>query len=344
MKYHETHFQDYLKQKSKYNIHDASNVSLCSGTENPISSFINHTIIYGPCGSGKYSESLQLIQKYSKTQLKTEKRMEYQTEKGTFFYKMSDIHFEIDIDLLGCNAKQNLTDIFIQITEIVISRPNRKGIILCKNFNKIHIEVINLFYNFLYYDKTCNMQEIELKFVILTNTVSFIPYNILNICDIKCLYKPSSDDYSKLLEVNANNREHSDISDYDFTNLKELYYYNKIPENSCDNFDTITHNIIDFIIKCDSKTDLCEFREILYDILTYNIDIEECYYNVLYHFIENELISEKNTLQVIQNINNNIKYYNNNYRPIYHIERLFYNILVNYHNGNKKSTRSVRTP
>ena len=138
MKYHETHFQDYLNQKSKYNIHDMNNSNLCSGTQTDTRNFINHTIIYGPCGSGKYSESLQLIQKYSKTQLKTEKKMEYQTEKGTFLYKMSDIHFEIDIDLLGCNAKQNLTDIFIQITEIVILRPNRKGIILCKNFNKIN--------------------------------------------------------------------------------------------------------------------------------------------------------------------------------------------------------------
>ena len=166
----------------------------------------------------------------------------------------------------------------------------------------------------------------------------------MNICDIKCLYKPSSEDYSNLLEVNASNTDHSDISNYDFTNLKELYYYNKIPDNSRDNFDTITHNIINFIIQCDSKTDLCEFREILYDILTYNIDIEECYYGVLCHFIENNLISQKNMIEFIQNINNNIKYYNNNYRPIYHIERLFYNILVNYHNGNKKGARGARTP
>jgi len=344
MKYHETHFQDYLKQKSKYNIHDMNNSNLCSGTHPETSNFINHTIIYGPCGSGKYSESLQIIQKYSKTQLKIEKKMEYQTEKGFFFFKMSDIHFEIDIDLLGCNAKQNLTDIFIQITEIVILRPNRKGIILCKNFNKIHIEVINLFYNFLYYEKTCNIQDIELKFVILTNTVSFIPYNILNICDMISLNKPNSQDYSKLLEVNAGIVEYSDISEYNFTNLKELYYYKNMPNNNRDNFDTIKCNIIEFITQCNSKRDLCEFREILYDILTYNIDIEECYYSVLCHFIENKLIIQKNMIPIIQNINNNIKYYNNNYRPIYHIERLFYNILINYHNGNKKGTRSSRTP
>lgn len=335
MKYHETHFQDYLNKKNQYNIHD------------PIildnSKFINHTIIYGPNGSGKYSESLNLIQHYSKTQLKTEKKIEYQTEKGVFFYKMSDIHFEIDIDLLGCNAKQNLTDIFIQITEIIMLRPKRQGIILCKNFNKIHIEVINLFYNFLYYDKTCNIQDIELKFVILTNTISFIPYNILNICDIISLSKPSNNEYSKLLEVNTENINQTDVCDYDFTNLKELYYYNNLSNNN-DNFDTITNNIINFITNCNSKTDVCEFREILYDILTYNIDIEECYYTVLCHFIENTLISNKNIIEILQNLNNNIKYYNNNYRPIYHIERLFYNILINYHNGNKKSIRSSGTP
>ena len=261
MKYHETQFQDYLKQKNKFNIHSENNLIQGSGTNK--NKFINHTIIYGPRGSGKYSESLSLIQKYSNTQLKTEKKMEYQTEKGIFFYKISDIHFEIDIDLLGCNAKHNLTDIFIQITEIIVLRPNRKGIILCKNFDKIHIEVINLFYNFLYYEQTCNIQDVELKFVLLTNTVSFIPYNILNICDIICLHKPSSIDYSKILEVNTENIDYSDIQKYDFTNLKELYYYKEIPDNNKDNFDTITQDIINFILNFNSKTDICEFREIL---------------------------------------------------------------------------------
>tara|TARA_B110000285_G_C15095256_1_gene601582 strand:+ start:173 stop:1180 length:1008 start_codon:yes stop_codon:yes gene_type:complete len=335
MKYHETHFQDYLKQKEKYNVHEPINTS--------IGPFINHTIIYGPCGSGKYSESLQLIQNYSKTNLKMEKKMEYQTEKGTFFYKISDIHFEIDIDLLGCNAKQNLTDIFIQITEIVVLRPERKGIILCKNFDKIHIEIVNLFYNFLYYEKTCNIPNIELKFVILTNTISFLPYNILNICDIICLHKPNSMEYTKLLEVNTENTDRSDISDYEFTNLKELYYYKKTP-NHTDNFDTITTNIIQFILNCNNKTDLCEFREILYDILTYNIDIEECFYFVLCHFIENKYLNSNRVSHIIQLLNNNMKYYNNNYRPIYHIERLFYSILINYHHEDKKGIRSIRTP
>jgi|SaaInlStandDraft_1057018.scaffolds.fasta_scaffold47877_1 hypothetical protein len=335
MKYHETHFQDYLKQKELYNVHEDRNVNN--------DSFISHTLIYGPSGSGKYSESLKLIQNYSKTNLKMEKKMEYQTEKGTFFYKISDIHFEIDIDLLGCNAKQNLTDIFIQITEIVVLRPDRKGIILCKNFDKIHIEIVNLFYNFLYYEKTCNISNIELKFVILTNTISFIPYNILHICDIICLDKPNTAEYTKLLEVNAKNTNATDISDYEFTNLKELYYYKK-QLNHNDNFDTISRNIIQFILDCDSKTDLCEFRECLYEILTYNIDIEECFYFVLCYFSENELLNDNCVSEIIQDLNNKIKYYNNNYRPIYHIERLFYSILIHYTNENKKSIRNIRTP
>jgi len=335
MKYHETHFQDYLKQKDKYNIHENNILSP--------NSFIPHTIIYGPNGSGKYSEALNIIRPYSKTQMKMEKKIEYQTEKGTFFYKISDIHFEIDIDLLGCNAKQNLTDIFVQITEIIVLRPNRKGIILCKNFDKIHIEVIDLFYNFLYYEHTCNIPDIEVKFVLLTNTISFIPYNILNISNVICLHKPNTDEYRELLKTNQNFKDHTDICDYDFTNMKELYYYKSITDTK-DNFDTITSNIIQFIIKCDSKTDLCEFREILYDILTYNIDLEECYYHVLYYFVEHNFIHTKHMNEIVQGLNTNIKYFNNNYRPIYHIERLFYNILIKYHNGIKKGVRNPGTP
>ena len=72
------------------------------------------------------------------------------SEKGDYTYKMSDIHFEIDMSLLGCNAKQLFNDIFIQIIEIIAVKPDKKTYtILCKAIRNTHIELLELFYNYI---------------------------------------------------------------------------------------------------------------------------------------------------------------------------------------------------
>jgi len=69
----------------------------------PLSQF-KPLILYGPAGVGKYTQMLQIIKAYSSSQLKVEKRLTINTST-TFYIKMSDIHYEVDMDLLVCNAK-----------------------------------------------------------------------------------------------------------------------------------------------------------------------------------------------------------------------------------------------
>ena len=62
-------------------------------------------------------------------------------KKKQYVFKISDIHFEVDMELLGCNAKVLWNEIYKAILDILSTRPSHSGIILCKNFHKIHNEV-----------------------------------------------------------------------------------------------------------------------------------------------------------------------------------------------------------
>ena len=73
MKYYESNFEEYTQSIEKYNIHPELEPIIQSLPEN-----INHfqnLIIYGPSGTGKYSQALQIIQKYSPSHLKYDKKL-----------------------------------------------------------------------------------------------------------------------------------------------------------------------------------------------------------------------------------------------------------------------------
>jgi hypothetical protein len=69
--------------------------------------------------------------------------------KDNYCYKISDVHFEIDMETLGCNARLLWTEIFSHIEDVVSSRQNKFGIILCKNFHTIHSELLENFYSYM---------------------------------------------------------------------------------------------------------------------------------------------------------------------------------------------------
>ena len=102
MKYLESSFIDYVKSVEKCNLHPelAKDLSLFPEKMEDLPNII----FYGPKGVGKYSQVLHLIKKYSPSKLKYERKMNIR-HKREHVFKISDIHFEIDMELLGCNAK-----------------------------------------------------------------------------------------------------------------------------------------------------------------------------------------------------------------------------------------------
>jgi hypothetical protein len=72
-----------------------------------------------------------------------------------------------------------------------------------------------------------------------------------------------------------------------------------------------------------------KFRDLLYDIFIYNLDITDCIWYILTNLIELKKIKKQNMSNILLKTYSFLKYYNNNYRPIYHLESyLFYLISI----------------
>ena len=126
MKYFETHFEDYINVKE----------TLHPKLEKIYNKFpkklfnLKNIIFYGPKGVGKYTQMLKSIKRYSPTELKYEKKISITYNKLPYFFKISDIHYEVDMSLLGCNSKLLWHEIYLQIIDIVSAKNDKVCIIV----------------------------------------------------------------------------------------------------------------------------------------------------------------------------------------------------------------------
>ncbi len=360
MKYYETQFEDYIQSLQHYNLHpelEQFNRKLPTHVSD-----MANLILYGPTGCGKYTQMLRIINAYSPSKLKYSKKMRIQTEKHAYTYRISDIHYEIDMAILGCNSKSLWHELFFQIVDIVSMRPDKRGIIVCKNFHGIHTELLDVFYSYMQQTKV-NVN-IHIKFILLTEHVGFIPNNILNFCMVVPISRPSREQYERMIENNCDvpnvpnvhtqftkklefTRTHSsskqsksvsilrELEMDSIMNAKELHAFSliKSPEEiPSDIFNLICDNLILEMEKYElGKIEFTEFRYQLYDILVYNLDVSECLWYILYYFVQNGKLST-NMSEILERTFVFLKYFNNNYRPIYHLESMFFYLLLQIHN------------
>jgi len=330
MKFYETHFEDYIKAVNHFNIHSDIEYNITNITE------FNNLIMYGSPGIGKYSQTLHLLKRFSPSELKYEKKMKVKTDKHEYQYKMSDIHFEIDMSFLGCNSKILWHEIYFQIVDIISVNPNKIGIIVCKNFHKIHSELLDIFYSYIQHFNT-KITNIQVKFILLTEHVSFIPSNIINVCEIIKLKRPSKETYHKMIneKTNKSNKPNHMLSMLNtielenIINLKEIYSFSlvkKIDTLPEDIFNTVCDQIIKEIENYEDLN-FIQLRDVLYNILVYNLDMTECLWYILTYFINSKKLSQTNISDILNKSYITLKYYNNNYRPIYHLESIIYYII-----------------
>ncbi len=273
-----THFEDYVQSDRKqlfylpFGINDMTNV-----------------IFYGPSGSGKYTQMLKSIQHLSPSKLKYEKRVNVTFNKEIYLFKISDIHYEVDMALLGCNSKLLWHEVYQQIMDVVSSKTDKHGIIVCKNFHEIHSELLDNFYSYMQHNP---LLHVNVKFIILTNQISFIPDNILN----SCIVVPSY----------TNN---TIINDGIVLNHKII----------CDK---AIH-----IMSDPDKLDFVKLRDVLYDILIYNLDVHESIFYIINELNCRGKIKDMST--TMKQVYSFFQFYNNNYRPIYHLEKLALQLATN---------------
>ena len=99
MKFHETSFDDYLNEANNIDFHPELTTTIHTKIAKH-NSQMGNLILYGPSGTGKYTQALKIVKNYSPSELKYEKKIFLNSEKYNFAYKLSDIHYEIDIALL----------------------------------------------------------------------------------------------------------------------------------------------------------------------------------------------------------------------------------------------------
>uniref|UniRef100_A0A6C0IHJ7 Replication factor C C-terminal domain-containing protein n=1 Tax=viral metagenome TaxID=1070528 RepID=A0A6C0IHJ7_9ZZZZ len=314
MKFHETNFEEYLIPYNKVNLHPKLDKLYKSLPKN-IEKFKN-IIFYGPAGVGKYTQMLAVIHRYSPSQLKYEKKLSVTYNKNTYFFKISDIHYEIDLAILGCHSKLLWNDVYNQIVDIILVKKEKIGIIVCKNFQEIHIELLETFYSYM---QTMPSDTIRLKFILITEATSFIPDNIINCCTIINVPRPSRIQYNKCFD----NMVNAKIVLSEITNMKHLHSFIVKPIQP---YEVICSSIYSSLVKLDTFN-FNILREQLYDILIYNLNVDMCIWSLLERLINEHKITTADLPKVLMNLYDFFKHYNNNYRPIYHLERMAINLI-----------------
>ena len=274
-------FEDYILNLKNNNLHKEKE-KIYDKISSNINNINNNFIFYGHKNIGKYSQALYFISRYSKNNLKYKKKIQIDSGKFIYNINLSDVHYEIDFDVLSHTSKTLWFEIYDSIIKSIEINKEKKFLI-CKNFHKIPSEILEVFYYYL-------NDNPKLIFILLTTDICFLPKNIVDTCNI--------------------------IS---FTTNKRL---NEEVINKLNNRNSVINKTLLEIIKTKNLNNT-KLRETIYDIFIKQYSVYECVW-----FLVNEL---KITGETLDNIHKCCSLYNNNYRPIYHIERLILLFRKEYH-------------
>ena len=223
------------------------------------------------------------------------------------------------MSLLGCNSKLLWHEIYIQLVDIISTKQDKSGIIVCKYFNEIHSELLDNFYSYM----QNNTNSIDLKYILITEELSFLSDNILNCCNVINIQRPPKIQYNKCLT----NKLSLNFILQNITNIKNIH------SSTCllmEPHKIICDKIIDTMCKV-SDLKFLKFRDLLYDIFIYNLDITDCIWYINHTLITQKKIEEKHISNILIKTYTFFQFYNNNYRPIYHLEYYFFYLISLIH-------------
>ena len=293
-------------------------------------------------GSGTSSSSSP-----STTNPSTSSSSSSSNKKSEYSYRISDIHYEIDMSTLGCNPKTLWHEIFFQIVDIISVKPHKTGIIVCKNFHMIYNELLDIFHSYVRHP----FYNIKIRFILLTEQISFIPDSIVKNFLRISVRRPSKEQYMTLAKSQSRtifgqqngfritNGEKQQLSDNldiiqctSLINCKEMHILKQLQPNQLpmDVFNTVTDVILEKLLD-PRQIEIQTFRNDLYDLLIYNIEITDVLFYIITFLLEKKQIDAEKTHDILQHCFTFLKYYNNNYRPIYHLENMIFFILQKIH-------------
>lgn len=298
-------------------------------------------IFYGPSGVGKYSQMLYFLSKYTNNDLTYERKITIPIKNGYYVTKISDIHYEIDMSMLGCNSKSNMHYIYNHIIETVDinifpQHPTSKSkskykFIVCKEFHLIANDLLDIFYTYMTNIHNVNS---SIYFILLTENISFLPNSIYNACECIRYPRPTLTNYKKVFPKTKHLLTKYDV-DNNIYNTLYLKHENMFMQMKQNKF-SLCNDIVDFLLhghKTQTKINLFELREMFYKLVVYNLQLDSCIYYILKCIWKEttETITIEKEFLIVNSIIEFYKQYQNKYRSIYHLEKMFLNIFKILH-------------
>jgi len=319
MKFFESHYEDYLHAAANVNLHPKLNKVLSRFP--PDLRNLGNIIIYGPKGVGKYTQMLNAIRRYSASDLKYDKKISVIHNKTQYVFRISDIHYEVDMSLLGCNSKLLWHEIYNQLIDSMSAKSHKSGIIVCKHFQEIHSELLETFYSYM--QKNTSLS-VSIKFILITEAVSFIPDSILSCCQVINLGRPSRATYSKCIKRTLKKT----VALEHISNIKNLHMEDG--DTLMQPYKITCSKIVGMIMSVEDFK-FIKFRELLYDLFIYDMNVSECVWAIILELIAVKAFPINRFQDVLTHTYRFFKGYNNNYRPIYHVEKFLLTIACLIH-------------
>ena len=128
--------------------------------------------------------------------------------------------------------------------------------------------------------------------------------------------RPVKSSYKKCIGKNID----KSIKLNQIVNIKNLYTKNTQLMNPHRN---ITNKLI-YSMENYEDIDFIQFRDNIYNIFIYHLDITICLRDIITYFISKKKLDASNITDIYFEFYTFLKLYNNNYRPIYHLEKFMF--------------------
>jgi hypothetical protein len=200
----------------------------------------------------------------------------------------------------------------------------------------------------------------------MTEHLGFIPNNIIDTCRVISVGRPSKAAYMEMLVQQPKLRKYTKSGDTtieeefvqkisscrgrilaqdavdkteevlaaldvrNILNMKELNYFGKlsgVEQLPKEVFNVVCNAIIEQMLE-PAKLVHTSFRDAIYDIFIYNLDVVECVWYILEYLVRNGRLKPADTSDILTRMYGFLKYFNNNYRPIYHLESMFHYMII----------------
>ncbi len=261
-------------------------------------------VLHGPPGAGKYTQAIKIVARYSQNGLRGNRTLNVEHDRGRVPIAMSDVHFEVDMEFLGCQSRTLWPAIHECISDVVAARDIKRGIVLCKNFHSTHKELLDTFYYYL---------GGPLSYIFTTEHLSPIPRRIVDRCLVVSVPRPPR---SRVVKAGLPGG---------LTNLLQDPVH---CASQAERTKLLVDQAWDLAVVCAWR----ELREALYKLLVEQHAVTLCPWSWMTRSIREGRTDHAEAIETVRRF---FEGYANNYRPICHLERV---ILALAHGRRKGET------